>query len=349
MRRYAVSLGTVLSLHFLSTMVAAAVSAATVPPEDRVAILDFPIRVSGPVTITRPGHYLLTGDIHVDQSPLPVTAGVDIRTGGVDLDLNGYVIYAGSLIGVSISGHGSGRVAIKNGRIEGPGPGIVSSGGVDQLSVEKLGISTVDEGISVRAVAGVEILSCIVNTDVQSISVVGYREITIADSFISSSILNSVHLEGLRGTISSNTIYHDGQGLAIEVVPTVASELSAHTISDNLVSGLSSGERGLVIRAPNNLVTGNVIEVGTGDGVGIMVSSDRNRIFRNVVRVFHGAPGVVGVQVVSGEGNQIQNNQFIDITGCGIEFVGGIGSNTFRKNTLTGEGQPICVGTPAQK
>jgi hypothetical protein len=84
-------------------------TAATGKPSSPRTLEDGRISISEPITISEPGHYVITKNITTDSGGL-----INIATGNVTLDLNGMTL---TRVGIRILPGPRGGVAIRNGRL----------------------------------------------------------------------------------------------------------------------------------------------------------------------------------------------------------------------------------------
>ncbi len=308
--------------------------------------------ISGPTTITSPGHYIVTRDFSY-----PSGAGVLIRADNVTLDLNGRTITgpacsgggeAAVLIDTFQATHG---IVIRNGRLMSGCYGITAfsdnrvSVRIERVEVGGSGL----EGISIKALDFVEVLNCHVHdvAGLYGIVLIG-RTGRVSDNRVEHIGSTGIFLSGLgAGQVRRNVVTDYGSaGAGLAGIYLIGS--GGNLVEDNTVTALPGGtdDDGIRVQFPshNNLIRNNVVK---GCRYGILINANGNRIERNVVsnNTLHGIQVGLGAM---GFLNHIEENQTQGNTGaasCGINFENGNGhvfrNNNLRNNTLAG----ACGGT----
>jgi len=328
-----------------------------------------PVYLSGPVTISAPGYYRLTGD-------LALAGGEEILIDSdhVVLDLGSHEISKPAWNGeVAIRiGGGVGKVLIRRGRINGSGTAVkyVSNELVRaRIRLEALEISgTANNAVDLEGVEQVDMIGCrIVDAGGYGVRASGgsgsfggrFADNTLIRSGLGGLVLEGLRNAELRGNLVSE---HSGPGSAgirlLEIAGIAAggNRLVGNTIraggagaggliiarnqNDNLVlSNVVTGNGGAGIRllSSGNHVEGNVVAGGLDDG--IVLEDSRNTVLRNEIEG-NRSNGVL----VSGMENLIDDNLLAGNRAWGIEFAAGTG-NAFRNNVFRDNGNGAGTGS----
>lgn len=309
------------------------------------------IPVWEPTVITQPGHYVLTRDLTVPAGVIPI----QIRTGGVTVDLNGHVLESAGITEpvILISGADTGVTVVHNGEIRGGLHGIHAlSGGLQRrLFCRDLRIShPFSHGILVESTDDVELLRIVIGGGQVGIELLnaagatGTAHISYPGEWCPTltSCSPAIRVRGVTTLIEGGILelLPDGGIPAIELID------APRSIIRNVVVGFrpdpgGAGATGPVIRLQNSpgvLIADNTIHGNGSDGSnGIFVddTSDRVKIINNVIT----SCGNDGIQVLS-EGSFIVDNLVGGNGGAGI-FVGG--SNNLVQGNKAGENTGVGI------
>jgi hypothetical protein len=310
------------------------------------------IPIFEPITITEPGHYVVTRNIS-SSSPI-----ITINSSRVDIDLNGFVLTGGTTAPV-ITGSTVQDVRIHDGSVVAGNIGIV---------FELCGHITIENTV-VRGAAGAGIQL--------TESEYTVRRCTIAAGL---QAINAVASFGTPGTIAENTIKECGTG-AVTTECVLAQGGYGVTIRDNKFVGIVYGRNGIRLNSsPSSSVSGNcfydlggdelqtAIRIQSSWGVSVEanaswapivleaaestivsnnqvstiyidLNSHANMILRNTTMGGGGYPGVE----VDGDRNWIEAN--VHDYGYGIWFTSTSDGNVYAGNVARGGTASGCTGT----
>ena len=284
------------------------------------------IPIFQPVTITQPGHYILTRDLNV-----PGGAILTVHSNNVTVDLNGRTLSgSGTASGDTLIQVGDGYTtfSIRNGRLQGGYIGINYSSSVSttRMIVEGVEITgTASHGIFVGGADHVTVNSCrILGAGGDGMLIGG-----LAGSFTGDFVGNVVRGVGSAGIALIGLRGGHLQGNSVSSFGTTTSTVQGISLTGvtgwdqggNLVEGntvrVSDDDFGILIdsRTPDNIVLNNVV-TATGN-TGISVASSGNRIAMNVASANRGA----GLSV-AGDRNVIERNHAEGNAGQGLGIVG---------------------------
>lgn len=288
------------------------------------------IPITGPVTITTPGSYILTRDI--------VTAGghaVVVSTVACAIDLNGHTITATNGGDTPVLLTNAADVVITRGRIVGGTFGIevVSGASLPRATIDHVTFSgQVSHGVYTLDAADVVIEDCIFRNQNVAIAVEGANwptQFRVARNNIQGLVGFETIGDLARGIIEGNVLYLTA-GVGINLTG------RGLDVRGNVID---SGANGISITGGGgHRIEGNTITRSTGSGLAVF--GDNNRIFGNTIT----ASQYDGLYVAS-QGNVIESNLVNANLGVGIGFAGASGTqNVYRTNTVRGNAGGAFAG-----
>lgn len=307
-----------------------------------------PVFLDGTV-IGADGKYILTRDL-VSGGAGPV---VTIAATNVDLDLNGFTIFAGAgVVGIEMPPAAAGLdVKIHNGSIVGGDAAIIHHPGppAERIVIE-------DMKIRGQTFDGIALFDTIETVHIRRVSIrdTGAGGIVIiGPAFTNGSITNSsikdtggvgILLDTVAAfEVSNNTLEIPGTGGAdgIALTKGVGNLISQNVISD-------PGHHGIEVReSSGNKIYNNVVRHAFKTCIHLGPDSDDNMIRNNVATDcgFDDPPGH-GLHIESAR-NHIHGNTINANESCGLLFDGPSFGNTFGRNMARGNGLGGgCVGAP---
>ncbi len=321
-------------------LIAAALGALVVPAiaaEGRT-----PIFLGGTV-IGVDGRYVLTRNLFSTGPAVPV---IDIAAPKVDLDLNGFTIFAaGGAPAILISGPVT-EVTIHDGTIIDGDYGVDRAPGPPGRSVVIEDLKILDSGFAAIHLPDVEHVAIRRNTIFDP----GREGILIPGSGIfrhGEIVNNSIKrtgdvgiavFDGAAMEISHNQIEVSGSGViglgtGISLTDSVGCLLKENVISDASDHGILLAGNSL-----GNKLYDNVIRHAYVNGIHIVQSADDNLLLNNVVTdCGFDAGGADGLVVFSAR-NHIEGNTFNANSGCGLHFAPTAALNVFGRNVARGNG-----------
>jgi parallel beta-helix repeat protein len=308
-----------------------------------------PVFLDGTVIITD-GKYILTRDI-VSVSGLPV---ITILTANVDLDLNGFTIFAApGVTGIDIPPAAVGLdVKIHNGSIVGGDAGIIHHPGppAERIVIE-------DMKLRDQAFDAIVLLDTIETVHIRRTSIrrVGGSGITIIGGAFTNGSIEHCSIKETGGSgivldtvaafeVAHNNLEIPGAGFGghgIVLTKAVGCLVHQNTISD-------PGANGIELRdSRGNKIYNNVIRHAFTTGIHLGFGSDDNMVLNNVATDcgFDVPPGH-GIHVEASR-NHIHGNTFNGNESCGMLFDLPSSLNTFGRNMARGNGDGGgCGGCP---
>ena len=290
------------------------------------------IPVSGPTTISTPGHYIVTRDIAVSSGTV-----ITINTTHVTLDLNGHTISststAGNLIDIQSTAD---LLTIRNGRLYGGANGIGANSTVGlTISMDHLEIDgCAERGIYLNGAADVDLLQSNLINNPGGIHVAGVGSNPVTGRFVGNTIGGGVYCLTVMTPrdvqVVDNVVTYCGQQ-GMQLGGGGVANLGGNLVKDNVVAGSGIGIN--LYSGTGNQVLGNVLRL---NGIGIDVQTGSNRIAGNTIQGSTSTAPCGGGVCVTGPRNFLEGNLIEDSSpGCGIRFFGSLAtSNAYRNNML---------------
>lgn len=285
--------------------------------------------------ITQPGSYYLTGNI----SGVTGKIGIEIVTGGVTIDLNGFVLggVPGSLAGIASTENGMSSVAVRNGTIRGwggAGVNFSASGIVNNVQISSLVVS--GNGGGIRAGYRSNITDCTVYSNT-GIGISVGSDSTVSNCRVSGSTGDGI--SGTSGVTVTGCVSNENTGTGIAISSGV---ISSCVTNGNTINGVSNSAGGVITGCASNANSGHGFSLSYGT---ISNSTARNNTLNGIVVssgcvVLNNTCAANGVLDGTGAGifatgndNRIEGNNCMSAD-YGIR-VNGIG-NVIIRNTVSG-------------
>ncbi len=297
-----------------------------------------------PTTINAPGKYVVTRNISAAGMGVPV---IDIRSGDVDVDLNGFTLTGDALFPVVLALKVD-NVTVRNGTVKDGETGVRFKGDPDDPPYRK----AVAEDIN--AIGGT-----------WGIWLSDYTDFAVRRNNVTSTGGDAILVQGHQTATTMGTIEHN-RVFDIDDPGIVVTRGSSVGILNNRVEDLTDGPGIHYGNGSGGLIAGNTVLITGAGGHGIEVYDSQGcKVADNVVREAAGNgiyvwPGnandnLVIENVVSASGgdglrvegqlNHIECNVLNSNTGYGLYMTVASGMNTFGRNTTRGNAGPAC-GNP---
>lgn len=206
--------------------------------------------------ITQPGSYYLTGNI----SLVNAKSAIEIATGGVTLDLNGYTISGfGGVTGILVTNAASDHVNIRNGRVVNfLSGGVIAN--VSDVSVDRIAVQTCGAG-GIRAGMRAQITHCsVVDCHTNSIGINAGSSSIVQDCIANGNSLGGISAGPSSIVRNCTATFNTGTGIDASTASTVAD----CTASNNTASGIGPGNGSMVSHCSAQNNGGSGISADTG-------------------------------------------------------------------------------------
>lgn len=253
--------------------------------------------------ITQPGSYYLTGNI----TGVTGKIGIEVASGGVTIDLNGFVLggVPGSLAGIACTESGMSSIAVRNGTIRGWGGAGVSFaaiGLVNNAQVSSLVVSG-NGGGGIRAGYRCAVTECTVYSNTGIGISVG------SDSTVSNCRVSGSTGDGINGTVSvtvTGCVSNENTGSGIAISSGVITGCVANS---NTLNGINNSAGGVI--------TACVANHNGGHGFNLSYGTISNSTARN--NTLNGISVSSGCTILN---NTCAANGVLDGVGAGIFATG---------------------------
>jgi parallel beta-helix repeat protein len=315
-------------------------AAATLPAATAATI---PISSCG-MSITAPGHYVLTGNL----SCLPLEAGLYVLADNVDIDLNGFSLIGG---GFEFSGTCDTSSSPHSWREIHCEPGIITANSVDiEHGGHCIGVTNlhIHDGKIVNFDVGIDLCSPvgtfgsgaviknlrIINNIGDGILLGGYQQSQITDTFVAENGAVGIVALDSQANVFRNNVISSNAALALEIGG-----------DDNTVTGNIAVENdgGVAIAGSRNKVTDNTISdnrrLAGSSQIGVQVGGTANIITGNTVD-----DNMVGIELLSSASDtSVSHNTALgNSTDDAVDVNGTCGSDVWRNNTFKTRNQ-ACI------
>lgn len=244
--------------------------------------------------ITEPGSYYLTGDV-IGQAG---KHGIEIASGRVTIDLNGFSMRGGgnSLDGISTDGTQHFSISIKDGHIFGwGGDGVAGGGGLIQDGLVENVIAFLNSGVGIGLGDAAVVTGCsLSNNGGDGINILNGGVVTDCSSRANS----RSGIVALRAAVISACHTGSNQERGIDV--TEGSIVRGCTARFNGIDGIRCGSDNFITM---NQCDQNGFRSGVTNGAGILATSAGNRIDQNLL-----TDNDIGIFISGAIGNLIVRN-----------------------------------------
>lgn len=206
--------------------------------------------------ITQSGSYYLTGNI----SLVNAKSAIEIATGGVTLDLNGFTISGfGGVTGIFVTNAAADHINIRNGRVVNfLSGGVVAD--VSDVTVDRIAVQTCG-AVGIRAGMRAQITHCsAVDCHTNAPGINAGSSSIVHDCIANGNSLGGISVGSSSVVRNCTATFNTGTGIN----PATASTVADCTASNNTASGVGAGNGSMVSHCSVQSNGGNGVSADTG-------------------------------------------------------------------------------------